>query len=144
MNYLAYAALIHYYICILKCVYVAFQYFSPFSQSVHEQLQHCSQRRITLHSKAADLYELCRQQITSSARRVEEKIAVVMRDVVGQLGSVVDGYEATFDEDNTENYKRELYVYVDEKLEQELSQVGSTALSELHNEAPRYLIGESE
>lgn len=75
---------------------------------------------------------------------MEEKIAVVMRDVVGQLGSVVDDYEATFDEDNTENYKRDLYVYVDEKLEQELSQVGSTALSELHNEAPRYLIGESE
>ena len=85
--------------------------------------------------------ELCRQQISSAALDVEQKIAVVMRDVLGQLGTVVDGYEATFDEKDTENYKRGLYAFVDGKLEQELAKVGSTALSELHNEAPRYLIG---
>ena len=73
---------------------------------------------------------------------MEQKIAVVMRDVLGQLGKVVDRYEATFDENDTENYKRGLYVYVDKELEQELANVGSTALSELHDEAPRYLIGE--
>ena len=73
---------------------------------------------------------------------VEQKIAIVMRDVLGQLGTVVDRYEATFDESDTENYKRGLYVYVDKELEEELAKVGSTALSELHNEAPRYLIGE--
>jgi hypothetical protein len=72
---------------------------------------------------------------------VEQKIAVVMRDVLGQLGTVVDRYEATFDEKDTENYKRGLYVYVDKELEQELANVGSTVLSELHDEAPRYLIG---
>ena len=121
---------------------IVFQYFSLFSQSVGDQLQNCSQRRITLRSKAADLNELCRQQISSSVLAVEQKIAVVMRDIVGQLGSVVDGYEAEFDEKSTENYKNGLFVYIDGKLEQELAQVGSAALSELHNEAPRYLIGE--
>ena len=73
---------------------------------------------------------------------VEQKIAVVMRDVLGQLGAVVDRYEATFDENDTGNYKRGVYVYVDKELEQELAKVGSTALSELHDEAPRYFIGE--
>ena len=72
---------------------------------------------------------------------MEQKIAVVMRDVLGQLSTVVDHYEATFDENDTENYKRGLYVYVDKELEQELANVGSTALSELHDEAPRYFIG---
>ena len=72
---------------------------------------------------------------------VEQKIAVVMRDVLGHLGTVVDRYEATFDENDTETYKRGLYVYVDQELEQELANVGSTALSKLHDEAPRYLIG---
>ena len=73
---------------------------------------------------------------------MEEKIAVVMRDIVGQLGSVVDDYEAEFDEKNVDNYKRGLFVHVDGRLEKEMAQVGNAALSELHNEAPRYLISE--
>lgn len=120
---------------------MGFQYFSLFSQSVNDQLRQCSQRRITLLSKASDLNDLCRQQLSSAVLAVEQKIAVVMRDVLGQLGMVVDRYEATFDEKDTENYKRGLYVYVDKELEQELANVGSTALSELHDEAPRYFIG---
>ena len=73
---------------------------------------------------------------------VEQKIAEVMGGVLGQLGRVVDRYETTFDENDTENYKRGLYVYVDKELEQELTKVGSTALNKLHDEAPRYLMGE--
>ena len=86
--------------------------------------------------------DLCRQQISSSALAVEEKIAVVMRDIVGQLGSIVDNYEAEFDETNKDNYKKGLFMHVDGRLEREMAEVGSTVLSELHNEAPRYLIGE--
>ena len=73
---------------------------------------------------------------------MEKKIAVVMRDVLGQLGSVVDRYDGAFNENDTENYKIGLFEFVDKELEEELSKVGSNALSELHNEAPSYLIGE--
>ena len=73
---------------------------------------------------------------------MEQKIAEVMRDIVGQLGSVVDDYAADFDENDTDNYKRQLFVHVDERLEQEMAQAGDSVLSELHNEAPRYLISE--
>ena len=72
---------------------------------------------------------------------MEQKIAVVMKDIVGQLGSVVDGYDVEFDENNTETYKTGLFRFVDERLEREMALVGTQALSELHNEAPRYLIG---
>lgn len=109
---------------------------------VRDKLQYCSQRRITIQSKAADMNELCRQAINSSALAVEQKIAEVMKSVIGQLSSVVDSYEAEFDEQNTEAYKRGLYVHVDGELEQQLTQVGSAALSELYNEAPRFLISE--
>lgn len=67
---------------------------------------------------------------------------MVMRDIVGQLGSVVDDYEAVFDEKNTDNYKRGLFVHVDGRLERKMAQVGNDVLSKLHNEATKYLIGE--
>ena len=113
-----------------------------YSQLVNDKVQYCSQRQSSLQSQASDLREQCRQQISSATLAVEQKIAVVMKDVLEQLGSVVDGYKATFVEDNPVSYKDGLYIYVNEKLEQKLAMVGSTALSELHNEAPKFLIGE--
>lgn len=117
-------------------------YLHMYSQLVNDKVQYCSQRRSSLQSQASDLREQCRQQISSATLAVEQKIAVVMKDVLEQLGSVVDGYKATFVEDNPVSYKDGLYIYVNEKLEQKLAMVGSTALSELHNEAPKFLIGE--
>lgn len=117
-------------------------YLHMYSQLVNDKVQYCSQRQSSLQSQASDLREQCRQQISSATLAVEQKIAVVMKDVLEQLGSVVDGYKATFVEDNPVSYKDGLYIYVNEKLEQKLAMVGSTALSELHNEAPKFLIGE--
>ncbi len=106
------------------------------------QLNGSWQRKGALQDQGSQLRELGQQLISTTATAVEQKVAIAMRDIEGQLLPIVDGFRGVdFDPGHCATYKEGLCEWVDEQLVKELGKVGGASLGSMHDQAQQKLIG---
>ena len=86
--------------------------------------------------------ESCREKAKTTALDVEQKLTLGMKDVVSQMGEIVDHYDDHFDPASVETYKHGLCEYLDASLVEEFEKVGATVLGRVYEETQRSLIGQ--
>ncbi len=107
------------------------------------QLSGSWQRKAALQDQGSQLREYGQQVISTTATAVEQKVAVAMRDIEGQLLPIVDGFRGVnFDPSHCATYKEGLCEWVDGQLVKELGKVGGASLGAMHDQAQQKLIGE--
>ncbi len=106
------------------------------------QLSGSWQRKAALQDQGSQLREYGQQVISTTATAVEQKVAVAMRDIEGQLLPIVDGFRGVnFDPSHCATYKEGLCEWVDGQLVKELGKVGGASLGAMHDQAQQKLIG---
>jgi len=115
------------------------------SETVSQTLSQSWLRKGGLQDQGSRLKEFGLQLISSTATAVEEKVAIAMRDIEGQLKPIVDSFrDKQFDPGHTETFKESLCQWVDNGLVEELGKVGDGSLGAMHDQAQQKLISKLE
>ena len=117
---------------------------SHYSLHVSQDLQASHRKHNLLRQEEPALVSKSEQLISQTVAQVERSVAVAMTDILSQLPTIVDRFDADFDLSRVATYKDGLFRFMDSRLVEEMGHVGTSTLSHVYDEAQAKMIGESE
>ena len=107
-----------------------------------EELEACWSRSQKLANQEPALVAGGDQLVSMAIEKVTSSLSLAMRDLLTQLPSLVDLYQATFDPSDPAHYKEGLFVHFEQQLSAGLDRASSAAVAGMYRETQDQLIGE--
>ena len=111
-------------------------------EAVEEELAVCQARSQELDSRRPTLIASGDQLVSVAMENVSTSLSKAVRDLLSQLPTLVDQYEASFDPNDLAQYKEGLFAHFEEQLSAELERASAAAVAGKYEDTWARLIGE--